>query len=130
MGFGPPNIDKNTGSRSTDWLIISVNDALTDVGSFQNMPARYNVLRVVFGKPSVYPMSASMDVWTGPNGTGTRIVDSFVLSALDANDATVDATIASGGSTRTRTESALYFYNRNAQGVPATVAVKIVYEEA
>lgn len=112
-----------TVTRLTQTLSgVNANSANTDVGSFVGLPAKYIIRGLTFYDKSGSIVLATFSLFTGAGGTGTALVSAFLVNALTAASAIVDATLAVGATTAYQTAATLYLRNITAAGGAATVS--------
>ena len=97
---------------------VSLNSALTDVGSFTGLPAKYRVVRLMGYDASVSLTLATLDLRTATGGGGTAIVAAYAMAGLTAASKFVDATLAVTADYQTA--ATLTLRNVTAQGSAAT----------
>ncbi len=99
---------------------INLNSALTDVGSFTGLPAKYRVMRLMGYDASTSLTLATLDLRTATGGAGTAVVSAYALSGLTAGTKFADATLAVTADYQT--VSTLTLRNVTAQGGAATAS--------
>ncbi len=99
---------------------INLNSALTDVGTFSGLPAKYRVMRLVGFDTSTSLTLATVDLRTAASGAGTAIVAAYALSGLSAASKFADATLAVTADYQT--VASLILRNVTAQGGAATAS--------
>lgn len=104
---------------------VSLNAAVTDVGTFVGLPASYRIVRLMGFNASLSLTLATFSLYTGAGGTGSAIVNIFALAALTGATKFVDATLAITDAVFT--SSTLYLRNITAQGAPATADFLLEY---
>ena len=99
---------------------VNLNSAVTDVGSFTGLPAKYRVMRLTGYDASTSLTLATVDLRTATAGGGTAVVSAGVLSALTGATKLVDAVLAV--TTDYQTVATLTLRNVTAQGAAATAS--------
>src|SRR6185369_5688708 len=96
MAFNSNGAVGTLGSRTRQLILtgINLNSALTDVGTFSGLPAKYRVTRLMGFDASTNLTLATVDLRTAASGSGTAIVAAYALSGLSAASKFADATLA------------------------------------
>ena len=102
---------------------VTLNSALTDVGTFSGLPAKYRVMRLTAYDTSTSLTLATIDLRTAASGGGTAIVSAGVLSALTTATKFVDLALAV--TSDYQTASSLILRNVTAQGGAATASFQL-----
>lgn len=109
-------------SRIIHFLItgISLNAAVTDVGMFTGLPAKYRISKLTGFDTSTSLTLATVDLRTAAAGAGTAIIAAYALAGLTAATKQVDCTLAV--TTDYQTAATLYLRNITPQGGAATAS--------
>lgn len=99
---------------------ITLNSALTDVGSFTGLPSKYRVISLTGYDASASLTLATVDLRTATGGAGTAIISAGVLSGMTTATKFVDITLAVTADYQT--VSTLTLRNVTAQGSAATAS--------
>ncbi len=119
MGYSP-YWDAAGSLRRYKITAINLNSALTDVGSFTGLPAKYRVMRLMGYDTSTSLTLATVDLRTATAGGGTAVVSAYALSGLSAATKFADATLAVTADYQT--VGTLTLRNVTAQGGAATAS--------
>lgn len=119
-----PGVDVNAGAAFYIYRLsgLNINVANTDIGTFTGLPSQYILRRVTAYLASRLIAVASVSLFTGAGGTGTNLVNAFVLNTLSTTTF-LDLTLVA--QTTVLTSSSLVLRNVTPTGAAATCSFQI-----